>query len=77
MDFTQKKSRIFRNKVLLSILRTYPWSGYNTYLTAKEKAHGILLNTSYIKDLQKGTDGYRKFVESKICDEDMLNLESF
>lgn len=76
MDYTYKQSRIIKNKNLVLLLRRYPWSSYNFYLTGNKSAT-VTVSTKYIFEIENSSLSYRKFVESKITDEDILNIEDF
>lgn len=76
MDYTYKKSRLLLNRQLILRARNYPWSSYQIYLN--QKNFGPLgVNTRYILELEKNQTAYRKFVEAKITDEDIINFEAF
>lgn len=76
MDFTLNKSRSFRNSQMRADLRNYPWSSYKQYLNQDETSE-LIINRKYILNLEKKHNSYRRFVESKITDEDAINLEGF
>lgn len=76
LDYTYKKSRLLANKQLILKARNYPWSSYQAYLNQKE-AGPLSVNTKYIFELEKSRVTYRKFVEAKITDQDITNLESY
>lgn len=76
LDYTYKKSRILGKRDLIIKARNYPWSSYHFYLNQEEA--GILgVNTKYIFELEKNRNNYRRFVEAKITDEDIINLETY
>lgn len=75
-DYTYKKSRLLVNRQLVLKTRNYPWSSYQSYLKQKETEH-IDVNTGYIFGLEKNHASYRKFVEAKITDEDIINIETY
>jgi len=77
LDYTYKDSRrIARNKALISKLREYPWSSYPFYLGSRRLSHVTICKDPVIK-IEANAAGYRKFVESKITDDDILTLEEF
>ena len=77
MDFTLKTSRVlYKNPQLVQSLRNFPWSSYSSYIYGKSSVL-ITLKKEIILGLEGSKNNYRKFVESKISDENMLELESF
>lgn len=77
MDFTRKPNRVLnKNQQLVRSLRYYPWSSYSSYIYGKP-SNIITVKNEIILGLEGSKNNYRKFVESKVSDADMLELESF
>ena len=76
LDFTYKSSRLIRDKSVIERARKYPYSSYQFYLNPQLPS-SVTVNTDYIRNIEETLARYRGFVESKITDEDVLNLERF
>lgn len=74
LDFTQKKPKSFKTLLLRRRLRSYPWSSYSIYLGQKNST--VIIYLKPILDIEKSSERYQKFVESKITFEDIENLEN-
>lgn len=78
LDFTYKKDRILlNNKGIIIGLRSYPWSSYLFYLHLKKYLPILNVAPQYIWELGETLNSYRRFVESPISDEDVLELERY
>lgn len=75
LDFTQKKDKSFKALLLKEKLRSYPWSSYPYYLGQKNGP--VTIYSDPILEIEKNTQRYQKFVESKITFEDITTLEGF
>lgn len=76
LDFTYQQSRRIKDRLIVDALRSYKWSSYGFYLSQKRREI-VTINPSHILEIDGTRNKYRRFVESKITDEDALNLESF
>lgn len=76
MDITFQKSRTIRDKETIKYLHGYRWSSYPLYLSNQASNGVISIDAHHILSLEKSRASYRRFVESKISDEDFRNLEN-
>lgn len=74
LDLTYKAPRRISDKKTLRELRNYPWSSYPFYL-GRASHQKTKINPSAILETENNFKRYRKFVESKLTDEDLRTLE--
>jgi len=77
LDFTNHRGRSIKTKSLLNQLRQYPWSSYQIYLPNPKTKSPLTINREIILTEFKSPSNYRRFIEAKISNSDILLLEDF